>query len=163
MMTTDSLSQLKSLLQQRVEQMRRYARPERKYCCFEELVLDSGVVMVAATKPPKLKQGLPKSCYYNAQKIAFGRKGLTYVEGFALSADIPMAIAHGWLMNDKGEAIDPTWEPPGVAYLGIPFSTAWVKAFLKARNRENELSILEGNYLEDFSLLKDGIPPEAIT
>lgn len=162
MMTTDPLSQLKIFLQQRVEQMRRYARPDRRYCCFEELVLDCGVVMVAATKPPKLKQGLPKSCYYNAQKIAFAGRGLTYVEGYALSADIPMAIAHGWLTNSKGEAIDPTWEPPGVAYLGIPFSAAWVKASLKARNRQDELSILEGNYLEKFSLLHNGIPQEAI-
>jgi hypothetical protein len=161
-MTDDLLSQLKTLLQERVELMRRYARPDRKYCCFEELVLDCGVAMVATSKPPKLKRGLPKSCYYNAQKIAFGGRGLTYVEGYALSADISMAISHAWLANDKGEAIDPTWEPPGVAYLGIPFSTDWVKAFLRDRNRENDLSILEGNYLEEFSLLKDGIPQQAL-
>lgn len=161
-MTDDPLSQLKTSLEERVEQMRRYARSDRQYCCFEELVLDCGVAMVAAPKPPKLKRGLPKSCYYNAQKIAFGGRGLTYVEGYALSADISMAFAHAWLTNDKGEAIDPTWEPPGVAYLGIPFSTAWVKAFLSDRHRENELSIFEGNHLEKFSLLQNGIPQEAI-
>jgi hypothetical protein len=161
-MTDDSLSQLKTFLQERAEQMRRYARPDRKYCCFEELILDGGVAMVAATKPPKLKRGLPKSCYYNAQKIAFGGRGLTYVEGYALSADIPMAIAHGWLLNERGEAIDPTWDEPGVAYLGIPLKTVWVKAFLKDRNNKDNLSIFEGNYLEKFSLLKNGIPQEAL-
>ncbi|MBE9040702.1 hypothetical protein IQ235_07905 [Oscillatoriales cyanobacterium LEGE 11467] len=162
MITSDSLTQIQSYLQQRVEQMRKYGRPDRKYCCFEELILDRGVAMTAASKPPKLKRGLPKSCYYNCQQVAFGRKTLTYVEGYAISADIPMAIAHGWLANDKGEAIELTWEEPGIAYLGIPFSTKWVKAFLKQRNRPDSLSIFEGNYLEEFSLLKDGIPTEAI-
>lgn len=159
---SNDLSQLKTLLQERVELMRGYARPDRRYCCFEELILDGGVAMVAATKPPKLKQGLPKSCYYNAQQLAFKRKSLTYIEGYAIPYSVMLPIAHGWLLNEKGEAIDPTWDKPGVAYLGIPLKTEWVKAFLKARQRDDDLSIFEGNYLEKFSLLKDGIPQEAI-
>ena len=67
-------------------------------------------------------------------------------------------------MTPDGYAIDPTWDEPGVTYLGIPFSTDWVKSILKARKakgREEDLSILEGNYIENCSLLKEGLPDKA--
>ncbi|MBE9040701.1 hypothetical protein IQ235_07900 [Oscillatoriales cyanobacterium LEGE 11467] len=163
-MTNNSLTHLKSDLEAQVKirrQLHRY--PEWKYCGFAELVLDLGQPMTAVPLPPYLDLGLPKYCYRNAQQLAFKHTTLTYVEGFALSSDdLPIAMPHAWLANDKGEAIELTWEAPGTAYLGIPLETQWVKSFLKQRKCKDELSIFNGNYLEEFSLLKDDIPQEAI-
>jgi hypothetical protein len=75
-----------------------------------------------------------------------------------------MPFAHAWLIDREGRAIDPTWVPPGVAYLGVPLSTKWVQSVLdsrRQRGRDIDLSIFEGNYLEKYSLLKEGLPPEA--
>jgi hypothetical protein len=163
MTNESSLQLLESLLKERAELMRTlHPKPDWTYSNFEELILTCGRAMTSAPFPPKLKQGFPKSCYYNAQQLAFKRKSLTYVEGYAMSYGVTIPIAHGWLLNERGEAIDPTWDEPGVAYLGIPLKTVWVKAFLKDRNNKDNLSIFEGNYLEKFSLLKNGIPQEAL-
>lgn len=145
--------------------MRRfYSKPDCKYAGFEELVLDCGTVMAAKPLTEDIDLGLPKSCYMNSQQLAFQRKDLTYVEGYVLAEDISFPIAHAWLLTPEGHAIDPTWETPGICYLGVPFSTEWVKSVLKARKKKgrgNDLSIFECNYLEAYSLLKQGLPPDA--
>lgn len=159
------LYQLKQYLQDRADLIRKlYSKPDSKYAGFEELVLDCGTAMTANPMPATIKQGLPKSCYWNSQQLAFKRKSLTYVEGYALAEDISFPIAHAWLLTPEGYAIDPTWETPGICYLGVPFSTEWVKSVLKARKkrgRGDDLSIFECNYLEEYSLLKQGLPTEA--
>jgi purine-nucleoside phosphorylase len=75
-----------------------------------------------------------------------------------------MPIAHAWLLNSEGEAIDPTWEVPGVAYLGVPLSTKWIEEFLASRkkvNKTEDFSIFGGNHLEKYSLLRQGLPSAA--
>ena len=159
------LFHLKQYLQDRADLIRKiYSKPDSKYAGFEELVLECGTVMEAKPLPTTLKRGLPKSCYWNSQQLAFKRKSLTYVEGYALAEDVPMAVAHAWLLTPEGHAIDPTWETPSICYLGVPFSTEWVKSVLKARKkrgRGDDLSIFECNYLEEYSLLKQGLPTDA--
>jgi hypothetical protein len=159
------LSQLKQYLQDRADLIRKlHSKPNCQYAGFEELVLDCGTTMEAKPLPKNIKRGLPKSCYWNSQQLAFKRKSLTYVEGYALAEDVPMAVAHAWLLTPEGYAIDPTWETPGICYLGVPFSTEWVKSVLKARKkrgRGDDLSIFECNYLEKYSLLKQGLPTDA--
>jgi hypothetical protein len=42
---------------------------------------------------------------------------------------------------------------------------AWVKSIWNSRKqkgRTDELSILQGNYLEDFSIFKQGFPADAL-
>jgi hypothetical protein len=159
------LSQLKQYLQDRADLIRKlHSKPDCQYAGFEELVLDCGTTMEAKPLPKNIKRGLPKCCYWNSQQLAFKRKSLIYVEGYALAEDVPMAVAHAWLLTPEGYAIDPTWETPGICYLGVPFSTEWVKSVLKARKkrgRGDDLSIFECNYLEDYSLLKQGLPTDA--
>lgn len=134
-----------------------------KYSGFEELILDCGKLM----KPSATQElwGLPKSCYYNCQELIDEEEGLIYVEGYALSEGTnSFPFAHAWLINDEGEVIEPTWEQPGIEYLGVPLATEWVKSIIDSRQQKgqnNVLSIFEGNYLEDFSLLKHGLPREA--
>ena len=159
------LSQLKQYLQDRADLIRKlHSKPDCQYAGFEELVLDCGTTMEAKPLPKNIKRGLPKCCYWNSQQLAFKRKSLIYVEGYALAEDVPMAVAHAWLLTPEGYAIDPTWETPGICYLGVPFSTEWVKSVLKARKkrgRGDDLSIFECNYLEEYSLLKQGLPTDA--
>ena len=72
---------------------------------------------------------------------------------------------HSWLIDLSGKIIEPTWDEHNSIYLGIPFNTSWLMSLLdkrSARGREDEISILEGNYLEEFSLLKEGLSEEAI-
>ena len=159
------LNELRQYLQNQaalIKQVR--PQPDWKYNGFEELVLDCGTVIEAKSLPKNIKRGLPKSCYWYSQQLAFKRKSLTYVEGYALAEDVPMAVAHAWLLTPEGYAIEPTWETPGICYLGVPFSTEWVKSVLKARKkrgRGDDLSIFECNYLEEYSLLKQGLPTDA--
>jgi len=160
-----SLDELRQYLQDRVTLLQKI-RPNQgwKYASYEELILDCGIVMEAKPLPKDIKRGLPRSCYYNSQKLVFRKSDLIYVEGYALAEDVSIALPHAWLMTPQGYAIDPTWDEPGVAYLGIPFSTDWVKSILvarKAKGREDDLSILEANYIENFSLLKEGLPDKA--
>lgn len=162
---TEPLSKLRQLLQERAT-LARNIRPnlDWKYAGFEELVLDCGTAMEVKPLPKDIKKAAPKRCYFNSQQLAFKKKHLTYVEGYVLAADISFPIAHAWLMTPEGDAIDPTLEPPGIAYIGIPFSTKWLKSVLalrKKKGRDDDLSIFECNYLEEYSLLKQGIPADA--
>lgn len=135
-----------------------------KYNSFYQIILDYGRVMPAKPLPKSIKRGLPKSCYFNCQKVLEKHKDLTYVEGYALPSSNIVPLIHAWLLDDKGEAIDPTWETPGLAYLGIPLSTEWVFSIIARRQqqgRTNYLAIFECNYLEEYSLLKQGLPANA--
>jgi hypothetical protein len=111
--------------------------------------------------PKTIKPGGPGFCYWNCQKLALANSNLTYVEGYALDTSIGFPIVHAWLLDTDSRAIDPTWNDRA-SYFGIPFSTEWVRAFLATRTRDDNLSILDGNYLEGFSLLKDGLPAGAL-
>ncbi|MDF5722165.1 MAG: hypothetical protein PUP91_17095 [Rhizonema sp. PD37] len=133
-----------------------------KYRSYSELVLHCGVFFKNQPQTPFLKRMTPRSCYYNCQKLAFENKELIYVEGYALAQDISFPLSHAWLMDTDGHVIEPTWEVIGTAYIGVPFSTAWIKSFLQLRERKDNLSIFEGNYLEGYSLLKEGLPTYAL-
>lgn len=134
-----------------------------KYRGFEELVLNCGREM----QPDEngwIEQGLLKSCYWNCQQLVFQQPELIYSEGYALTKDVGFPIAHAWLLNAEGKVLEPTWESPGEAYLGVAFSWEWVRTLLKSRRqrgRDNDLSVFECNFLEKFSLLKEGLPPDA--
>ena len=159
------LDKLQQYLQERGDLIRKlHSKPELKYAGFEELILDCATAMEAKPLPRNIKRGLPKNFYWNSQQLAFRKKSLAYVEGYVLPKDISFPVAHAWLLTPEGYAIDPTWETPGNCYLGVPFSTKWLKSLLaerKKKGRYNDLSIFECNYLEGFSLLKEGLPPDA--
>lgn len=136
------------------------ARSNWKYQRYEELVLDCGFIMEPQPLPETIEFGAPQFSYWNCQQLAFADSSLTYVEGYALHADVGFPISHAWLLAPDGYAIDPTWDSPG-CYFGVPLSTAWVESVLAARNRMDNLSIFDGNYIEKFSLLKEGLPIDA--
>lgn len=130
------------------------------YQRYEELVLRCGFPMESKPLPESIEAGAPKFSYWNCQQLAFTDSNLTYVEGYALHADVGFPIAHAWLLTSDGCAIDPTWDSAG-CYFGVPLATEWVQSVVAARNLFDNLSIFDGNYIEKFSLLKDGLPVDA--
>ena len=136
------------------------ARTDWKYRGFEQLVLECGTMMELKPLPKTIKMGQPRLCYANCQQLALKNRSLTYVEGYAMAAGVSLPLHHAWLLDTDGYAIDPTWDSPG-CYFGVPLSTAWVESVLATRNHLDNLSIFDGNYIEKFSLLKDGLPVDA--
>lgn len=67
--------------------------------------------------------GTPKACFQNATLAALSHPDqLVYVEGYAVSATLPIPLPHAWLVDGEGNVIDPTW-PDGSEYFGIRFSS----------------------------------------
>jgi hypothetical protein len=163
--TTD-IEQFKGYLQNLAAVMKKGpGRTDWKYRGFEELVLECGRVMEPKPLPKNIKQGQPRVCYANCQRLILKNRSLTYVEGYAMAQGVSIPLQHAWLLDTDGYVIDPTWEPSGCCYLGIAFRTAWVKSIWNSRKqkgRTDELSILQGNYLEDFSIFKQGLPADAL-
>ncbi|MDJ0726229.1 MAG: hypothetical protein QNJ38_14035 [Prochloraceae cyanobacterium] len=144
--------------------MRKINPPSKdwKYGGFEELVLDLGVSSEAIPLPNDIELGQPKNCYFNCREIIKERSDLIYCEGFALVQDLPLAFSHAWLLDSQGKAIDPTWETPGIEYMGVPFNNQWAIDFIEQRKYPEEyLSVFEGNFLEKYSLLKEGLSESA--
>lgn len=136
------------------------ARAHWKYQRYEELVLDCDFLMEPQPLSETIEFGAPQFSYWNCQQLAFADNSLTYAEGYALHANVGFPISHAWLLTSDGYAIDPTWDSVG-GYFGVPLSTTWVQSILAARNRMDNLSIFDGNYIEKFSLLKEGLPSDA--
>lgn len=154
--------QLKEYLENIVAALQTQSPKENwMYQRYEELVLCCGFPMQSKSLPPTIASGTSRHCYWNCQELAFADSSLTYLEGYALHPDVGFPIAHAWLLDTDGLAIDPTWDTPG-SYLGIPLRTAWVQSFLEERSHTDNLSIFDGNYLEKFSLLRDGLPAGAL-
>ena len=72
-----------------------------------------------------------KHCYYNTWKVdVLGR--YTYYEGYAIRDDIPLRLAHSWLVDDQARVIDPTLavredrEDYANQYIGIAMDRDWL-------------------------------------
>lgn len=136
--------------------------PEWLYNNFEELILNCGKEMFFKPLPNNIEVGLPKQCYLNCLQLLDEHPEFKYCEGYALATDSVLPVPHAWLVNSAMEVIDPTWNNPAI-YLGVTFNSNWLFSFLDSRQRKDCLAIFEGNYLENFSLLKQGLPNEAIS
>lgn len=163
---TIEMQQFKGYLQDLAAVMKTVgARTDWKYRGFEQLVLECGTVMQPKPLPKTIKQGQPRLCYANCQRLVLRNRSLTYVEGYAMAQDVSLPLQHAWLLDADGCAIDPTWETLASCYLGIPLATAWVKSIWdsrKQKRRTDELSIFQGNYLEQFEIFKQGFPADAL-
>lgn len=163
---TTEMQQFKRYLQDSAAVMKNLpGRTDWKYRGFEELVLECGTAMEPKPLPKKVKRGQPRLCYANCKQLVLKNRSLTYVEGYAMAVGVSLPLQHAWLLDTDGCAIDPTWETPGCCYLGIPLATTWIKSIWDSRKhkgRTDELSIFQGNYLEEFSIFKQGFPADAV-
>jgi len=80
-----------------------------------------GTFFEPRVKPRKIEQGVPRCCYGNSIMMAI-KCDWTYVEGVAMN-HLGVPIHHAWNLLPDGSIMDITWERPGLAYCGVPFST----------------------------------------
>lgn len=72
-----------------------------------------------------LRDGVPgpaRECFRNAGLLALEDASLTYVEGFACTAAVGIAMHHAWVVTADGKVLDPTWQE-GSSYCGIGVRT----------------------------------------
>jgi hypothetical protein len=94
----------------------------------EDFVLKEGRAYHPQELPEKYPRGTIKECFHNAAMLAIEHPELTYVEGYAKGAIIP--VHHAWCVDDKGNVIDNTWPDPGEEYVGVPFRTKWLTRYI---------------------------------
>lgn len=88
-------------------------------------VLSHGHVGGLRTLTPDGASGTLKECYSNAGQLAIDNDGLTYVEGIATTAIIP--LSHAWCVDPEGRVIDPTWfDHEETDYFGVEFATRYL-------------------------------------
>ena len=89
--------------------------------------------------------------------MALENKSFTYVEGYASMELVEgLPFAHAWVVSRDGVVIDNTWRTPGTAYLGVAFSTSYLR---------KTLMTLESYGILDYSnteILEEGFPEGAI-
>lgn len=129
---------------------------------FAAFLLEHGRYYTPAPLPAGMRRGVVKQCYANSQKavvraVSAGRKPLTYVEGFACSGGLSVALPmqHGWLADEDGNVVDPTWELPAQsAYFGVAFETDYVMS--RSALYRNYDSLLDDRR-DGWSLLNDPV------
>jgi len=121
-----------------------------KWFGVEELLLKEGCSFAPAPLPKGVRRGVAKQCYMNAARVALRRDDLVYCEGYAVAARVPIPLAHAWLCDRQGRAIDPTWKE-GIAYLGVPIKKAFLR---KQLARTGHYGILMDAWVEGWPMLK---------
>lgn len=110
---------VEEFLRKRVAQLDPTPIPGLKYNSIEQYALQHGQHFPAPNAPC----GFPKlpwlKCFPNAKLLAI-RRGLTYVEGFALLKGCKFPELHAWNLDESGRVIDATWQDQGLDYFGIP-------------------------------------------
>ncbi|MEV6313583.1 hypothetical protein AB0M10_33980 [Streptomyces sp. NPDC051840] len=118
------------LVQELREQSGRAPRTGRRsawaYGSLAELLLERGRLFTPAELPATVRRLPAQQCYANAFALASYREGLVYAEGYAvceIGGDL-LHFQHAWCVAADGVVVDPTWESPGEAYLGLALGPA---------------------------------------
>lgn len=88
---------------------------------FSTFLLTYGNFYNPAPLPPEIKPGEKRECYMNAALLAIEYPDrFMYCEGYAVSAVVPMAIGHAWVLDieNNNAVVDNTWDD-GMAYFGV--------------------------------------------
>lgn len=84
------------------------------------LVLQHGTEFKGVDRPAHVNRRIPKECFSNSLQLALDL-GLTYVEGYCLSTNVPVLVHHAWCIDENRTVIDSTLEDPSkYEYIGIP-------------------------------------------
>jgi hypothetical protein len=134
-------------------------RTDLHYKSAYEFVLKYGQPFTSRVVPSPLR-GQPQLCYKNCFHSLW-EGGYRYCEGYALFDELGIAIAHAWLLNSKGEVIDPTWreDVSGATYFGAVFDGEYV---FEVGEKTRNYGILEINYPNWRKLMIEGLPVGAV-
>lgn len=124
-----------------------------RYHGYEHYVLERGRFYESMPRPKKYRRGTPRYCFNNALSLVIKHPELTYVEGYASGAVIP--VQHAWVVGPDGKAMEITWEEPGDSYYGVEFSR---EDLIRVIAHTKLAGIMPGDYRFGFPLLK-GLPP----
>ena len=103
----DNIQHLLTLLNQEADLIEgSFPNCNWRYKSNQRLILKNGISFEKKVKPSF--KGEPKQCYQNCFKGLLRFPTLHYCEGFIAYKDLPMSFAHAWLINDKGQVIEPT-------------------------------------------------------
>ena len=142
---------------------RLYNREELKYCSTQRLILDTGIVFRHKIASPL--SGNSGECYKNCFQIlsrAFN-SNLYYCEGFATYEGIGLIVAHAWLVNDRGEVIDPTWRDPQSFINPIYFGVVFDWEFVMAVAAKTEVyGVLDNDRATEYEFKRLGLPSKAL-
>jgi len=83
--------------------------------------------------PKGIGPGPIRQCYSNAF-VRASLQRIPYVEGYALSSSGSLHL-HAWNLDAEDFVIDTTWDPVGVAYLGVIFPDFVFRIFSADRKK----------------------------
>ncbi|MCP2323646.1 hypothetical protein HDA40_002153 [Hamadaea flava] len=127
-----------------------------KYRSFPELVLAEGRLFTPSPTQavPVEWRAAPSTCYVSATLWAT-QSEIAYVEGWASTDLLYFGTEHAWCAKPgESAALDPTWDEPGQAYLGVAFHPTW-------RRRYAVPSLFTVEHEVGRNLLQHGLPDEA--
>ena len=81
-------------------------------------------------------------CYRNAALMAAVVPGLIYCEGLACTGTLNFPMWHAWLVDEHGNAYDPTWADGG-HYFGVPMTKEFLYQFIE---ETGAYGVLDGLY-----------------
>lgn len=159
---TSELERLRSNLQEFAAAMDRiYGNFPGKYSSTQKLIVELGISFDRKIESSFI--GEPRECHKNAldMLMKYPKPELYYCEGFATYAGAIMPVYHAWLVNDRGEIIDPTWCKPASfiepAYIGVVFDRNFVRTVAVETGM---YGILENDRFRDFQIKRLGLAPE---
>lgn len=110
---------------------------------------------------PSPFRGELKSCYQNCFQALWNYPELSYCEGFAVSNEVLIPIAHAWLVNDDSLVVDPTRNEDftDCTYFGVVFTKEFVR---KTAIKTKYYGILDNYRVDKHQILQEGFPKGAL-
>ena len=161
---TNELERLRSNLQEYAAAMDRiYANFPGKYSSTQKLIVELGVEFDRKIESSFI--GTPRECYKNAFDVLmeYPKPELYYCEGFATYAEATMPVYHAWLVNERGEVIDPTWRDPQSFINPIYFGVVFDWEFVMAVAAKTEIyGVLDNDRAIEYEFKRLGLPSNAL-
>ncbi|MET9777627.1 hypothetical protein ABZ023_25775 [Streptomyces sp. NPDC006367] len=116
-----------------------------QYANLDALLLAHGRWFTPHPLPSDVAPGEPGKCYRDSVTWALKQRPheVAYVEGFAddlFAARTP----HAWCSRTDARVIDRTWDPVGLAYIGLPLQPEAAQSFMDDNGTWSVLFAAEG-------------------